>query len=62
MLNVPVVPVTLPVTLPTRSEVIEVAANPPALLRATTLPITALGVASTDQVKSVDPSKFIPTR
>ena len=57
---VPLLAVTLPVILPTRSAVITPAENPPWEFLATTFPMLLEGVASTFHVISELPSKSEP--
>ena len=59
-LLVPDAAVTLPVTSPTKSAVIVPAEKSPPLSLATTVPILLFGVASTDHVVAVLPSKSLP--
>ena len=59
---VPVAVTTLPERFPINSAVILLAEKSPALSLATTLPIILFGVASTLQVRSVDPSKLDPIK
>ena len=57
----PEVAVTFPVSSPTNDAVINPAENPPLLFLATIFPIVFEGVASTDHVVAVVPSKLFPT-
>ena len=59
-LDVPELAVTLPVTLPARSAVINPALKPPLEFLATIFPITFDDVASTDHSVVALPSKSLP--
>lgn len=61
-LEVPEFAVTLPVTSPARSAVINPALNPPALFLTTTFPIELDDVASTFHVTFALPSKSFPVK